>query len=400
VLDSKPVLRTEFPTLMYQYGDGRMVDTHVPNPGYDAKSVARDRLNYDITQGKKAAWKETQYTDTVSGSTMWIDGNTGRQAWTDPVNPGTKAPGPLLSEIAGGGKPAAGAKPATAPAPVVQPPAVAPDQKPAATGQVVPGPIPGRATPTTSAVNPIETITEADPDDPLNPGRTGIIRRPNPGVATQNQKHYDGIMKDVRTTNIGAEQALGQLTRLEAELAKLPKNESLLSAGPGADKRKEIARWINWTLGAMGMPPRYDPNVVGAMEASFKDSTIGGFMQSRLTGGGQHNAAPIIQASMKAFPGAEMTPQGARIIIAANKEAAQRERDHYAFMTNPKNIKAYNHDADAMEAAFFRYNPAEMYVARAALSVIPKEDIAALKSDPRAAAAFERKYPGIARWVR
>ena len=101
VLDSKPVLRTEFPTLMYQYGDGRMVDTHVPNPGYDAKSVARDRLNYDITQGKKAAWKETQYTDTVSGSTMWIDGNTGRQAWTDPVNPGTKAPGPLLSDRRG-----------------------------------------------------------------------------------------------------------------------------------------------------------------------------------------------------------------------------------------------------------------------------------------------------------
>ena len=86
----------------------------------------------------------------------------------------------------------------------------------------------------------------------------------------------------------------------------------------------------------MGLPPRYNPADVGAMEAAFKDSTIGGFMQSRLTGGGQHNAATIIQASMRAFPGAEMTTQGAKIVIAGNREAAQRERDHYAFMTNPK----------------------------------------------------------------
>ena len=96
----------------------------------------------------------------------------------------------------------------------------------------MPGPIPGRNTPTTSAANPLEPITTVDPDDPLNPSRQGVIRRPNPGVATQNQKHYDGIMKDVRTTNIAAENTLGQLARLEGELAKLPP-KGLLSAGSG-----------------------------------------------------------------------------------------------------------------------------------------------------------------------
>ena len=88
------------------------------------------------------------------------------------------------------------------------------------------------------------------------------------------------------------------------------------------------------------MAPVFDPTKVGAIEASFKDSIVGGFMQSRLTGGGQHNAAPIIKMAMKAFPGAEMTTEGAKIIIAANREAAQRERDHYAFFNNPHNFKA------------------------------------------------------------
>ena len=54
---------------------------------------------------------------------MWIDENTGRQAWTDPIDPDTKAPGPLLSQIAGGG--GGGGKPAvTQQPPAVQPPAV------------------------------------------------------------------------------------------------------------------------------------------------------------------------------------------------------------------------------------------------------------------------------------
>ena len=139
------------------------------------------------------------------------------------------------------------------------------------------------------------------------------------------------------------------------------------------------------------------------MEASFKDSTIGGFMQSRLTGGGQHNAAPIIQASMKAFPGAEMTPQGARIIIAANKEAAQRERDHYAFMTNPKNIKAYNHDADAMEAAFFATTRLEDVSARAAALRHSTERTSSTQvrtGTTGGGGCVRKKYPGIARWIR
>ena len=107
--------------------------------------------------------------------------------------------------------------------------------------------------------------------------------------------------------------------------------------------------------------------------------------------------------AVKAFPGAEMTVEGARVVIAANREAAQRERDHYNWMNNPANIKAYNHDADAMEAGFFRYHPAEMYAARAAASVIPPKDIEYFKQNrdhPEAVAVFDKKYPGMSRWIR
>jgi len=307
-----------------------------------------------------------------------------------------------MSEISGA-KPAPGAKPAvTTQPPAQQPPAQQPpSQKPAATGQVIPGPIPGRSTPTTSAVNPLQTIKEVDPDDPLNPStQKGVIRRPNPGVLTSNRNHYNQIMKDVRTTNNAAELTEGQLSRLEGELAKLPP-KGFLAPGPGAGARTEAAAWVNFTLGMLGGKPLFNEKEVAAMQAANKDTVQGGFMQSRLTGGGTHNAAPIIQMAVKAFPGAEMTVQGARIVIAANREAAQRERDHYQWMNNPKNIEAFHSDADAMEAAFFRYHPSEMYAARAAASVIPKEDLDWYRANPAArAAGFEKSYPGMSKWIR
>ena len=108
VLDSKPVLRNEFPTMMYQMPDGRMIDTHIPNPGYDAKSVPGKRLDWEISQGKKAAWKPTDVMDTVSGAIRYYDANTGREGWAEPTVPGTRPPGPTISdagwqEAAGGG---------------------------------------------------------------------------------------------------------------------------------------------------------------------------------------------------------------------------------------------------------------------------------------------------------
>jgi hypothetical protein len=406
LLDSKYQLRSEFPTYMWQRGDGTMVDSHIPNPSYDARSVPRDRLNKEIAEGKKAQWKPTGYTHPESGSDQFYDAATGRVGWSPATVPGTKPPGPLMSEVSGV-KPA----PTTQQPPAQQPPAQQPQPnqpqppaaKPAAAGPVVPGPIPGRNTPTTSAVNPLQPIAEVDPEDPLNPStEKGVIRRPNPGVLTSNRNHYNKVMTDVRTTNAAAENTLGQLSRLEGELAKLPP-KGLLSQGPGAGVRNEAARLVNWTVGTLGGKPPFDPRVVGAMEAAFKDTTVGGFLQSRLTGGGQHNAQAIVQMAVKAFPGAEMTVEGARVVIAANREAAQRERDHYNWMNNPKNIAAYHSDADAMENGFFRYHPAEMYAARAAVSVISPADIDALKNggnDPRVAAAFEKKYPGVARWIR
>ena len=84
-------------------------------------------------------------------------------------------------------------------------------------------------------------MTEVDPDDPLNPGRQGVIRRPGKGVETANQNHYNKVMTDVRSTQVGAESTIGMLARLEGELAKLPKN-GMVSQGPWAEKRNEIAR--------------------------------------------------------------------------------------------------------------------------------------------------------------
>ena len=410
LLDSKSVLRNDFPTFMWQRGDGTMVDSHIPNPSYDAKNLPREKWEYAKKEGLKPKWKPTEMWDPESGSQQYYDEVSGRFGWSPPTVAGKKAPGPLITET--GGKPAA----TTTQPPVVQPPAQQPPagrvitpnsqapttQQQSPTSVVTPGPIPGRATPTLSGMNPLETVTKVDPEDSLIRRPGGVERMPKAGVQTAREKEYIEIMKDARKHSEGADGAIAQLNRLEGELSKLPKDASLLSAGPGADKRKEVARWINYTLGLMGQPPRYDPAVVGAMEASFKDSVVGGFMQSRLTGGGQHNAAPIINMAIKAFPGADMTSEGARIIIAANKQAAQRERDRYAFFNDPENIKAIGRDPNALTAAFDRYNPVEMYAARARMSLIPPKDIEWYRQNPeKRAAGFDKTFgTGLREWIR
>ena len=87
-------------------------------------------------------------------------------------------------------------------------------------------------------------MTKVDPEDPLIPGAQGIQRRPNPGVLLKGEAVRGGDEGCSQHQVLAADGAIAQLERLEAELSKLPKG-GLLAAGPGAEKRNEIARWIN-----------------------------------------------------------------------------------------------------------------------------------------------------------
>jgi hypothetical protein len=142
-----------------------------------------------------------------------------------------------------------------------------------------------------------------------------------------------------------------------------------MSPGYFAGYNATIAAGINH-IGQM-LPGGYQPfseNDVANMQEANKIKTLGGFLQSRLTGGGQHNAASIISASMKAYPGAENSPQGAALIIAANREVSQRDRDYYEFITKYGNT-TFRGDLNAATLAFDRLAPMEKYIERARASV-------------------------------
>ena len=329
VLDSKPVLRNEFPTMMYQMPDGRMIDTHIPNPGYDAKSVARDRLNYDISQQKGQKWKPTGYFK--DGVPILYNEQTGQWKMGDQVD----TQGKIIP-------------PTTAPAPTTS----------TSTQQPPPGKTPAAWMPNLTA----------DPNDPAVKEFIPADRGPE-SKKTVDDRNKANIktMDTARTQQEAANQQIGRMNQMETALNALPKT-GFMSPGFLAGYNATIASAINHAGRMAGYGDVISPNDVANMEEVNKIKTLGGFLQSRLTGGGQHAAAAIIQASMKAYPGAENSPQGAALIIGANREVSQRDRDYYEFLTKYGNT-TFRGDLNAATLYFNRVAPMERYIERARAKV-------------------------------
>jgi hypothetical protein len=369
VLDNKPTLRTEFPTLIYQYPDGRMWDTQVPNPGYDAKKVARDRLDWEKQKALKEEWRPTGRVHPIKG-TEFYNQKTMEIRWGTAEGPVTGKPG----------------------------------EKPPATGTVKPAPDPNAV----PAKPSLQSTIELDPD---NPEHTKYIIDPKPVLkpqVTATQKRNDKIMEEARKYAEGGNRTQLKLSDMKASLERLP-NETddqfkkrFLAQGPGYQQRLSAAQWVNYFAQLGGQKPYFDPTVVGSLEQSEKTGVMGGFEASRTTGGGTHNAAPIIQAAMRAFPNASQTVEGSRMIIASMEAAARRERERHDFLSNPRNQELYFGDLNQLEAVFNHANPPEKYAAQARMAIIPPVEVEWIKkygSDPEAVEKFEKRWgKGLLNW--
>jgi hypothetical protein len=335
VLDNKPVLRTEFPNFMYQMPDGRMVDTQVPNPGYDAKNVARDRLEWEKQKHReesKQDWKETGYFK--DGRPVLFNKRTGQYK--------------LAEEV---------------------------DQQ----GKVVPSTTAPAPTTTTTTTDPagktpatwMPNLTAVDPNDPairefIPPDRGPESKKTVDDRNKANMKKLEEVGK----TQEAANQQIGRMNQLEDALSKLPAT-GFMSPGALAGYNATIAGIINHGFRMIGQNEQFSPEQVAAMEESTKIKYVGAALQSRLGGGGNHVAANIMLASMKAYPGGENSPQGAALIIAANREVSQRDRDLYEYLVKHGNT-AFKGDLNAATLAFNRIAPMEKYIERARAKVEAK----------------------------
>ena len=107
----------------------------------------------------------------------------------------------------------------------------------------------------------------------------------------------------------------------------------------------------------------------------------------------------VVNQAIKANPGIQNTPLGARMVMNAIREAAQRDVEYYNFATK---YGVRNGHLVGADIEFNRLNPPEQYGRRAIVQArkdIPSEAIEALRTDPSKAAAFDAHYngPGLAK---
>jgi hypothetical protein len=262
---------------------------------------------------------------------------------------------------------------------------------PAAAGQSQTAPVgttSGGVTPSGAAAPPANPFTPR-----LMPTTGGFTSSVTPG-SLEMQKSAGGAYEDARKKYEGAQDVKRQVAIMENNFREL-NSANWSTAGTGAEARLNIGRAANSIFSALGVKDEklpFDPDKIASWESLTKESLRLGFALSRSLGA--REAMQVVQSAIKANPGIQNTPLGARMVMNAIRESAQRDADYYRFATQYGTQRGHLVGADI---EFNKINPPELYGRRAIVQArkdIPSEAIEALRADPSKAAAFDAHYNG------
>jgi hypothetical protein len=283
----------------------------------------------------------------------------------------------------------------TAPVAPTQPPPPPPAVAPALAPQVAGAARPALPIVPAAASGPSAGAPAIPPTGPvtLQPGMTiaeqAAQRATGEGIAAAQVKQF-GEAKEAYQS---ASTAQMKINELQHNLANLP-SSGLLTPGSGATERIGLAKYANTLLGVAGAAPMFDPKEVASAEAAQKITGGLGFDMSRTMG--SREAAQIVHQAISLNPGAENTPQGAKVVAGAINAGLQRQKDFYQFLSE-------NGNKPNSDIAFNRMYPVAHYVQEAqALAKIPQPAIDLIQQHPDSptlASYFEQHYgPGMSRY--
>jgi hypothetical protein len=239
-----------------------------------------------------------------------------------------------------------------------------------------------------------EASPPANPFTPrLMPTSGGFTSSVTPG-SLEMQKGAGEAYEDARKKYEGAQDVKRQVAIMENNFREL-NSANWSTAGTGAEARLNMAKAANSIFSALGVKGEklpFDPDKVASWESLTKESLRLGFALSRSLGA--REAMQVVQSAIKANPGIQNTPLGARMVMNAIRESAQRDTDYYRFATQYGTQRGHLVGADI---EFNKVNPPELYGRRAIVQArkdIPSEAIEALRTDPSKAAAFDAHYNG------
>jgi hypothetical protein len=256
-------------------------------------------------------------------------------------------------------------------------------------GAAQPTPPPGAgAIPGAAAPSPANPFTPR-----LIPTPGGVTSSVTPGLLEM-QKSAGEAYEDARKKYESAQDVKRQVAIMESNFREL-NSANWSTAGTGAEARLNMGKAANSIFSALGVKDEklpFDPDKIASWESLTKESLRLGFALSRSLGA--REAMQVVQSAIKANPGIQNTPLGARMVMNAIRESAQRDADYYRFATQYGTQRGHLVGADI---EFNKVNPPELYGRRAIVQArkdIPSEAIEALRADPSKAAAFDAHYNG------
>lgn len=213
--------------------------------------------------------------------------------------------------------------------------------------------------------SPTPTAPSGSPDTLPNGYVTGL----SPGTHEAIEGAAKNYNDEGKKTYQSAVDLKGSIEFIRRDLDKLGET-GWTATGSGADLRMELLKKVNSALNVAGMPG-VDPDKVGAWEDFTKEAKLGGMKGLSAIFGGSREAASIVQTSMSAFPHPENSYQGAKLLVNAFDEAANREIDKRNFETNW--MQDHGGNLVGANEAFNTQYSAPMYTRRAISQVEPYE---------------------------
>lgn len=182
--------------------------------------------------------------------------------------------------------------------------------------------------------------------------------------SSQKESSEDAFGERANRAYQGAVTTIGNMEMVRQNLAQLNSDPGFLSTGPGGQFKQHLAATLNANLENMGLPTMFDPAQVAAGESLEHQARIGGMQAVSALMGASHEAASVVQSTQAAFPNADNTPLGAKVLTAGIDNAAKYVADRHVFISNwvQQNPGKSLIGADT---AFQAQRPAQKYTMRA-----------------------------------
>lgn len=196
------------------------------------------------------------------------------------------------------------------------------------------------------------------------PGGTNVAQIPESAqitrreFATKENESYEGAVN-----------TQGWLEQMEHAVDQIG-NGGFLGIGPTSHVRTQIAATGNDFLRSLGLPEAFDANKIANYEELRKATINAGFELSSHYEGHSRQAAQTIMNATAAVPSQANSPEGARLVIAGIREAAQQNIDLYNYK---QPIYSQGGDLVKADTDFYNQNPAQMYARRAISTIKPYE---------------------------